>query len=145
MKLWQTSTPRRNATLNRKNKLMNKAKSDYISTQDRLQSPENDAQGIRDGMRWSRWGPQVRLDKAGGFEIWETIPKSNGYGGVRRELGETFLIDEVTYMVIEITPGAAVAKETLAKVVQYTDEQGVERERKVRGKGTIRVSLYREA
>tara|TARA_R110002020_G_scaffold34480_1_gene104825 strand:+ start:5295 stop:5678 length:384 start_codon:yes stop_codon:yes gene_type:complete len=124
---------------------MNNAKSDYISAQDRAQSPENAPQGIRDGMRWSRWGPQVRLDKTGSFEIWETIPKSNGYGGIRRELGETFLIDEVTYMVIEITPGAAVAKETLAKIVKYIDENGEERERKVRGKGTIRVSLYRQA
>ncbi len=124
---------------------MNKAKSDYIASQDRAQSPENDAQGIRDGMRWSRWGPQVRLDKADGFELWETIPKRNTYGGVRRELGETFQIDGVTYAVVEITPGAAVAKETLARIVQYTDEQGVERERKVRGKGTIRVCLYREA
>ena len=96
-------------------------------------------------MRWSRRGPQVRLDKADGFEIWETIHKRNTYGGVRRELGETFQIDGVTYAVVEITPGAAVAKETLARIVQYTDEQGVERERKVRGKGTIRVCLYREA
>ena len=124
---------------------MSKAKEDYISAQDRLQTPENGAQGIRDGMRWSRWGPQVRLDKTGSFEIWETIPKFNGHGGIRRELGETFLIDGVTYAVIEITPGAAVAKETLAKIVKYIDENGEERERKVRGKGTIRVSLYREA
>ena len=124
---------------------MSKAKEDYIDAQDRAQTPENDAQGIRDGMRWSRWGPQVRLDKIEGFDLWETIPKRNTYGGVRRELGETFQIDGVTYAVVEITPGAAVAKETLAKIVKYTDEQGVERERKVRGKGTIRVSLYREA
>lgn len=124
---------------------MNKAKEDYIDAQDRAQSPENDVHGIRDGMRWSRWGPQVRLDKADGFDLWETIPKRNTYGGVRRELGETFQIDGVTYAVVEITPGAAVAKETLARIVQYTDEQGEERERKVRGKGTIRVSLYREA
>ena len=124
---------------------MSKAKEDYINAQDRLQSPENGAQGIRDGMRWSRWGPQVRLDKVEGFEIWETIPKSNGYGGIRRELGETFLIDGVTYAVVEITPGAAVAKETLARIVQYIDDNGEEKERKVRGKGTIRVSLYRPA
>lgn len=124
---------------------MNKAKSDYISAQDRLQSPENELHGIRDGMRWSRWGPQVRLDKIEGFDLWETIPKRNTYGGIRREIGETFQIDEVTYTVVEITPGAAVAKETLAKVVQYLDDNGEEQERKVRGKGTIRVSLYREA
>jgi len=120
---------------------MNKAKSDYISAQDRAQSHED----CRDGMRRSRYGPQVLLDKIGSFELWETIPKFNGYGGVRREIGETFLIDEVTYAVVEITPGAAVAKETLAKIVQYLDENGEERERKVRGKGTIRVCLYREA
>ena len=124
---------------------MNDAKAEHIASQDRLKSPENDAQGIRDGMRWSRWGPQVLLDKVEGFEIWETIPKSNGHGGVRREIGETFTLDEATYMVIEITPGAAVAKETLSKVVKYIDEQGEERERKVRGKGTVRISLYREA
>ena len=124
---------------------MSKAKEDYIDAQDRAQSPENDAQGSRDGMRWSRWGPQVRLDTVGGFELWETIPKANGYGGIRRELGETFLIDGVTYGVVEITPGAAVAKETLARIVQYIDDNGEEKERKVRGKGTVRVSLYRQA
>ena len=124
---------------------MSKAKEYYIDSQDRAQSHEDELRGIRDGMRWSRWGPQVRLDKVGEFEIWETIPKRDGHGGIRRELGETFLIDGVTYSVVEITPGAAVAKETLARIVQYIDDNGEERERKVRGKGTIRVSLYRQA
>ena len=124
---------------------MIKAKEDYINAQDRAQSPEDAPQDVRDGMRWSRWGPQVLLDKIGEFEIWETIPKCDGHGGVRREIGETFILDEATYMVIEITPGAAVAKETLSKIVKYIDDNGEEKERKVRGKGTIRVSLYREA
>ena len=124
---------------------MSKAKEDYINAQDRAQSPEDEPQDVRDGMRWSRWGPQVMLDKIGEFELWETIPKCDGHGGIRRELGETFLIDGVTYAVVEITPGAAVAKETLARIVQYIDDNGEERERKVRGKGTIRVSLYRQA
>ena len=90
------------------------------------------------------WGLKVLTGIVEGIELWETMPKFNHYGGVRREVGETFQLDGVTYTVMEVTPSAALCKETAARVVQYVTDDGVEKEYKVRGKGTIRVSAYRE-
>ena len=47
----------------------------------------------------SRWGLQVLMDKVGVFEIWETIPHRNHYGGVMRKVGEQIEVDNVIYTV----------------------------------------------
>ena len=94
--------------------------------------------------RDSKGGPQVLLDKVGSLELWETMPKYNHYGGVRREVGETFQLGGATYTVMEVTPAAALCKETAARVVQYTTDDGEKKEYKVRGSSAIRVGAYRE-
>ena len=119
---------------------MSKAKEDYIDSLDRAQSREDCREGLRD----SRWGPQVLLDKVGAFELWETIPKRNAYGGVRREVGEAFSLGGVTYTVAQVSPTGALCKPTAPRVVQYTDGQGREAEKKVWVSGTITVGLYRQ-
>ena len=91
----------------------------------------------------SRWGLQVLMEKIGAFEIWETIPYRNHYGGVMRKVGEQIAVDNVIYSVIEVTPTCALAKETSGKVVKFTTAEGKEVTMKARGKGTIRVSTYR--
>jgi len=94
--------------------------------------------------RMTPWGLQVLAGKRNGIETWETMPKYNHYGGVRREAGETFQQDGATYTVMEVTPCAALCKQTAAKVVQYTTDDGEKKEHKVRGSSTIRVASYRE-
>ena len=94
--------------------------------------------------RTSKWGPQILLEKVGSVEFWETIPKYNHYGGVRRQVGETFQQDGVTYTVMEVTPSAALCKQTAAKIVKYIADDGEEKERMVWGSSTIRVAPYRE-
>ena len=91
----------------------------------------------------TRWGLQVLMDKIGAFEIWETMPRRNHYGGVMREVGEQIEVDNVIYTVTVITPTCAIAKETSGKVVTFVTAAGKEVTMKARGKGTIRVSTYR--
>jgi len=91
----------------------------------------------------TRWGLQVLMDKIGAFEIWETIPHRNHYGGVMRKVGEQIAVDNVIYSVIEVTPTCALAKETSGRVVKFTTAEGKEVTMKARGKGTIRVGIYR--
>ena len=74
--------------------------------------------------RKSKWGLQVLLEKTEDMELWETMPKYNHYGGVRREVGETFQLGGATYTVMEVTPAAALCKETAARFVQYTTDDG---------------------
>ena len=90
------------------------------------------------------WGLQVFIGEKNGIETWVTMPKYNHYGGVRREIGESFKLDGVTYTVMSVTPSAALCKQTAAKVVKYITDDGVEKERKVNGSRTIRVAAYRE-
>ena len=94
--------------------------------------------------RMTKWGLKVLIGNTDGIELWETMPKYNHYGGVRREVGETFPLNGATYTVMEVTPSAALCKQTAAKIVQYTTDDGVEKEHKIRGSSTIRVSAYRE-
>tara|TARA_R100000306_G_C4278750_1_gene93971 strand:+ start:174 stop:476 length:303 start_codon:yes stop_codon:yes gene_type:complete len=91
----------------------------------------------------SQWGLQVLMDKIGAFEIWETMPHRNHYGGVMRKVGEQIEVDNVIYAVIEVTPTCALAKETGGKVVKFTNAKGEEETKRARGKGIIRVSTYR--
>lgn len=91
----------------------------------------------------SRWGLQVLLEKIGAFEIWETIPHRNHYGGVMRKVGEQIEVDNVIYTVTVITPTCALAKETSGRTVKFTTAEGKEVTMKARGKGTIRVGIYR--
>ena len=90
------------------------------------------------------WGLKVLVGNEDGIELWETMPKYNHYGGVRREVGETFQLGGATYTVMEVTPSAALCKETAARVVQYTTDDGEKKEHKIRGSSTIRVAAYRE-
>ena len=91
----------------------------------------------------TRWGLQALVDKIGAFEMWETVPFRNHYGGGLRKVGEKIEVDNVIYSVIEVTPTCALAKETSGKVVKFTTAEGKEVTMKARGKGTIRVSTYR--
>ena len=93
--------------------------------------------------RQTRWGLQVLMEKIGVFEIWQTIPYRNHYGGVMRKVGEQVEVDNVIYTVIKVTPTCALAKETSGKVVKFTTAEGKEVTMKARGKGTIRVSTYK--
>ena len=120
---------------------MSKAKEDYINAQDRLQSRED----CREGMRNSKHGPQALLDKIGDFELWETIPKYNTSGDVRREVGETFRLGGISYTVKQVSRTGALCKPTAPRVVEYNDGQGNVAEKKVWGSSHITVSLYREA
>ena len=90
------------------------------------------------------WGLKVLIGKTDGIELWETMPRFNHYGGVRREVGETFQLSGGTYTVMEVTPSAALCKQTAPRIVQYTTDDGVEKEHKIRGSSTIRVAAYRE-
>jgi len=90
------------------------------------------------------WGLKVLTGIVEGIELWETMPKYNHYGGVRREVGETFQLGGATYTVMEVTPSAALCKETVPRVVQYTTDDGEKKEHKIRGTSTIRVGSYRE-
>ena len=94
--------------------------------------------------RITKWGLQVLIGEEDGIELWETMPRFNHYGGVRREVGETFQHGGATYTVMEVTPSAALCKETAARVVQYTTDDGEKKEYKVRSSSTIRVASYRE-
>ena len=94
--------------------------------------------------RMTPWGLKVLVGNTDGIELWETMPKFNHYGGVRREVGETFQLDGATYTVLEVTPSAALCKQTAAKIVQYTTDDGEKKEIKIRGSSTIRVASYRE-
>ena len=94
--------------------------------------------------RMTPLGLKVLVGNTDGIELWETIPKYNHYGGVRRQVGETFQQDGVTYTVMEVTPSAALCKQTAAKIVKYIADDGEEKERKVWGSSTIRVAPYRE-
>ena len=93
--------------------------------------------------RQTRWGLQVLVEKIGVFEIWQTIPYRNHYGGVMRKVGEQVEVDNVIYTVIKVTPTCALAKETSGKVVKFTTAEGKEVTMKARGKGTIRVGTYK--
>ena len=92
----------------------------------------------------TKLGLKVLTGVRDGIETWETMPKFNHYGGVRREAGETFQLGGVTYTVMEVAPSAALCKQTAAKVVKYMTDDGVEKEYKVNGSSTIRVAAYRE-
>ena len=94
--------------------------------------------------RMTPWGLKVLVGNTDGIELWETMPKFNHYGGVRREVGETFQLDGATYTVLEVTPSAALCKQTAAKIVQYTTDDGEKKEIKIRSSSTIRVASYRE-
>ena len=98
---------------------------------------------MREPYKQTRWGLQVLLEKIGDFEIWETIPNRNHYGGVMRKVGEQIEVDNVIYTVTVITPTCALAKETSGRVVKFTTADGKEVTMKARGKGTIRVGVYR--
>jgi len=92
----------------------------------------------------TKWGLKVLTGITDGIELWETMPKYNHYGGVRREVGETFQLRGSTYTVMEVTPSAALCKETAPRIVQYTTDDGEKKEHKIRGSSTIRVAAYRE-
>ena len=94
--------------------------------------------------RITKWGLQVLIGEEDGIELWETMPRFNHYGGVRREVGETFQHGGATYTVMEVTPSAALCKQTVPRVVQYTTDDGEKKEHKIRGSSTIRVAAYRE-
>jgi len=91
----------------------------------------------------SRWGLQVLMEKIGAFEIWETMPYRNHYGGVMRKIGEQIEVDNVIYTVTVITPTCAIAKETSGNVITFVTAAGKEVTMKARGKGIIRVGIYR--
>ena len=55
------------------------------------------------------------MDRIGAFEIWETMPWRNHYGGVMRKVGEEIEVDNVIYAVIEVTPIAPVRKRRAAR------------------------------
>jgi hypothetical protein len=83
------------------------------------------------------------MEKIGVFEIWQTMPYRNHYGGVMRKVGEQVEVDNVIYTVIKVTPTCALAKETSGRTVKFTTAEGKEVTMKARGKGTIRVGTYK--
>lgn len=72
------------------------------------------------------------------------MPKVDACGQVRREIGETVVLDSTPYAVIQVTPSGALCKQSGPKVVQSTDDEGNEVTVSTRGKATIRIGAYRE-
>lgn len=95
-------------------------------------------------IRQTRWGPQTLLEVVGGMEVWETMPKVNATGLVRREIGETVVLDSTPFTVIEVTPGGALCSQSGPKVVQLIDDEGNEFERVSSGRASIHIGAYRE-
>ena len=94
--------------------------------------------------RQSRWGPQSLLETVEGMEIWETMPKVNDSGLIRREVGEHIVLDSTPFTVVEVTPSAAICKQSGPKVVKQLDDDGNELDRLVHGRSAIRIGAYRE-
>ena len=95
-------------------------------------------------IRQTRWGPQTLLEVVEGIEIWETVPKVNAAGLVRREIGETVILDSTPYTVTEVTLGGALSHQSGPKVVQLLADEGNEFERVARGRASIHIGAYRE-
>ena len=95
-------------------------------------------------MRQTKWGPQTLLETVGGMEIWETMPKVNPAGLVRREIGEQVILDSAPFTVIEVTLSGAMCRQSGPKVVKQLDDDGNEIDKITHGRAVVRVGAYRE-
>jgi hypothetical protein len=95
-------------------------------------------------LRQTKWGPQTLLETVGGMEIWETMPKVNRAGLIRREIGEQVILGSAPFTVIEVTLSGALCRQSGPKVVQQLDDDGNEVDKLTHGSAVVRVGAYRE-